>query len=239
MTVRPVDREKLLVALRRMKRGDLLIIAERATELLPRAKLHAVFGDRIRLHELMKTAGGRVGLLEEVRMFHHASLRGDYYESFDVDSKNFMQKSEGTEEFIAEFDRMIRKCIRAAEKGPRAPVREAFQLLFGLLRHIDEGHDDIVFFADEGGSWQVDVNWRAALPAHFRCLADTALPDDFAREVDWVIKAFAEYERPRHLTAARRVATGEQKAALRALLKTVRQRRRDRPKAAGPKGWTR
>ncbi len=32
-----------------------------------------------------------------------------------------------------------------------------------------------------------------------------------------VIKSFAEYERPRHMTAARRVASAEQKAALRAL----------------------
>jgi len=31
-------------------------------------------------------------------------------------------------------------------------AREAFDILFGLLRHIDEGHDDVIFFADEGRS---------------------------------------------------------------------------------------
>jgi hypothetical protein len=217
MTRRAIDLERLRVALRRLSRGNLLVIAERATELVPRAKLRALAGDFVRLGELAEPKSGAAPLLEEVRRFREASQRGDYYEGFDVDSKNFMRKSEGTEAFIAEFDRLVGKCVRAAEKMPGPPLREAFELLFGLLRHIDEGHDDVVFFADEGGSWQVGVDWRAALPAYFRCLADSASPEEFAREVDRTIKGFAEYERPRHLTAARRVASTEQKAALRAL----------------------
>ena len=217
MTRHPIDLEQLRLALRRLSRGNLLVMAERATELVPRAKLRALVGDFVRLDELAEPKSGAAPLLGEVRKFHEASLRGDHYESFAVNSKNFMRQSEGTEEFIAEFRRLVGKCVRASEKTPGPPLREAFELLFGLLRHLDEGHDDVVFFADEGGSWQVGVDWRAALPAYFRCLADSASPEDFAREVDRAIKDFAEYERPRHLTAARRVASTEQKAALRAL----------------------
>ena len=217
MTRRVIDPEKLRGALRRLSRGDLLAIAERATELVPRAKLRALVGDLVQLDELAESRSGAAPLLDEVRKFHEASLRGDHYESFAVNSKNFTQKSEGTEEFIDEFDRLVGRCVRASEKTPGPPLREAFELLFGLLRHIDKGHDDVVFFADEGGAWQVGVDWRAALPAYFRCLANCASPADFAREVDRTIKDFADYERPRHLTAARRVASAEQKAALRAL----------------------
>ena len=94
-------------------------------------------------------------------------------------------------------------------------MREAFELLFALLRRIDEDPDSVVFFADEAGSWQVGVDWRAALPAYFRCLADGTSGDEFAREVHRAISDFADYERPRQLTAARRVANAEQKAALR------------------------
>jgi hypothetical protein len=128
-----------------------------------------------------------------------------------------MDKSEGAEAFIAEFERLVGKCVRAAEKGPRPPVREAFELLFALLRRIDEDPDSVVFFADEAGSWQVGVAWRAALPAYFRCLADGTSGDEFAREVHRAISDFADDERPRQLTAARRVANAEQKAALRRL----------------------
>ena len=37
-------------------------------------------------------------------------------------------------------------------------------ILFGLLNHIDKGNDSVVFFADEGGSWQVGVDWAKVLP---------------------------------------------------------------------------
>lgn len=135
-----------------------------------------------------------------------------------------MEKSKGTEAFIAEFDRLVGKCVRASAKGPQPGVREALELLFGLLRRIDEDPDSVVFFADEGGSWQVGVDWRKVLPAYFRCLAEGASGEGFAREVDRAITDFAEYERPRHLTAARRVASAEQRAALRSL--PTRERRR-------------
>jgi hypothetical protein len=177
-----VDLDKLRVALRRMSRGNLLMVAERAIEIVPRARLRALVGDMIRLEDLAEGKSGAAPLLGEVRKFHEASLRGEYYDSFDVNSKTFRQKSKGTEAFIAEFDRLLGKCTRAAAKAPWAPVREAFALLFALLRRIDEDPDSVVFFADEAGSWQVGVDWRAALPAYFRCLADGASGEDFARD---------------------------------------------------------
>ena len=224
MSRRTVDIEKLRVALRRLHRGNLLIVAERATQLVPRAKLHELVGDMVRLDELAEGKRGAAPLLAEVRKFHDASLRGEYYESFNVNSRNFMEQSEETQAFIAEFNRLLGNCIRAAERTRRAPVREAFDLLLALLRRIDEDPDAVIFFADEAGSWQLGVDWRAALPAYFRCLADGASAEDFAREVDRAITNFADYQRPRLLAAARRVATAEQKSALRRL--PARERRR-------------
>lgn len=217
MTRGTVDLDKLRAALRRMSRGNLLILAERAAELVPRTKLPELLADMLWLDDLMTAKEDALPLLAEVRKFHAASLRGDYYQDFAVNSRNWTQKSEGTEAFFAEFDRLIRKCVRAAEHEARAPVRAAFELLFALIRHIDECHDDVIFFADDGGTWQIGVDWRAALPAYFRCLAEEASAENFAREVDRAITDLAGQDRPRLLTAARRVASAEQKAALRHL----------------------
>jgi hypothetical protein len=212
-----IDTERLRVALRRMSRVNLLMVAERAIEIVPKTKLRALVGDMIRLADLAEGKRGTAPLLAEVRKFHDASLGGEYYESFGVNSKNFKEKSEGTEAFIAEFDRLISKCVRAAVKRPYVPVREAFDLLFALLRRIDENLDNVIFFADEAGAWQVGVDWRTVLPPYFRCLAEGTPGDAFAREVDRAISDFADSERARFLAAARRVANTEQKAALRRL----------------------
>jgi len=95
-----------------------------------------------------------------------------------------------------------------------ADLREGFDLLLSLLRHIDQGNDDVVFFADEGGSWQVGVDWRKVLPAYFKCLAASAEPDEFARLALGAIGDFADYDRGKGITHARRFASKQQKAAL-------------------------
>jgi len=173
----------------------------------------------VRLDLLIISEGTRdsATLLDEVRTFHDACLRGDYYESFAVNSKNYLDTSKGTDAFMVEFERLIDKCIRASARGRSSTVREAFELLFALLRRLDMDPDSVVFFADEGGSWQVGVDWRAALAAYFRCLADGTPAEDFAREVGRAIADFADYDRPKHLATARRVASAEQKVALRSL----------------------
>lgn len=202
-----------------MDRGELLMLADRAIALVPTSKLSQLIGDMVAIDDFVDGPRATTPLLDEVRRFHDAAMQGEYYQSFAVNSKNYMDQSRGTETFIAEFDRLMGKCIRAAAKKRRAPIRDAFELLLQLLRRIDEGSDSVIFFADEAGSWQVGVDWRLALPAYFQCLADRAPPDEFAREVDRAISDFSEYDRPKHLAAARGIANAEQTAALKRLPK--------------------
>ena len=138
MTKHPIDAEKLVVALHRLTRDRLLAVAERAIELVPRAKLRELVDGIIELDDLGPTKAGATSLLREVREFHEKAMRGDYYESFNVSSKNFMDQSEETEAFIADFNRLIGKCVGATKKPPRARMREAFELLFALLREAQE-----------------------------------------------------------------------------------------------------
>src|ERR1700733_8008155 len=146
-----VDTEKLR-ALRHISRGNLLSIANRAIELVPRARLGSLVAG-IRLDLLSEAASDAASLLDEVRTFHNACLRGNYYESFAVNSKNYMDTLKGVDAFMVEFKRLIDKCIRASAKGRSSTVRDAFELLFALLRRLDRDPDSVVFFADEGGSW--------------------------------------------------------------------------------------
>jgi hypothetical protein len=200
-----------------MSRGQLLMVAERTIDLVPNETLEAFVGDLVQVPILDEGQPGEASLPDEVDKFCEASLLGDYFDSFDVNSKNCLDQSQGTDAFIAEFDRLIRRCLGAAVGGSLTLAREAFERLFALLRRIDEDPDGVVFFADEAGSWQIPVDWRAVLPVYFRCLAEGSPGEAFARAVDGAITDFCHYQRPHQLAEAERVANDEQKAALQRL----------------------
>jgi len=214
MTHRITHLERLRKELRGMSRGDLLIIAERALELVPMATLKALVGDYVHVDDLAEASATPNALLDEVQTFHVDSLAGRYFEDFAVNSRNCTEHSRGTDAFIAEFKRLLRGCVSAADSGQYAVARQAFELLFGLLRHIDECHDDVIFFADEGGSWQLGVDWRSVFAAYFPCLAATATAVDFASTVEQVIEDFARHDRPQYLRSAHAVANAAQRVAL-------------------------
>jgi hypothetical protein len=217
MTSPATDLEPVRLALQKMSRSSLLIIAERAVELMPPAQRKTLLGDFLDTHAITPATATTRSLLDEVRDFHARRLAGEYYEGFDVNSRNCTERSKGTDAFMATFDRLVAACIRDTEIGPRLPTLQAFDLLFDVLGHIDEGHDDVIFFADEGGSDEVGVNWRSAMVAYFRCLAETASAEEFALAVDEVITDFADHDRAHYLAEACRLASEAQRAAVGAL----------------------
>jgi len=225
-TVRPnrIDRDKLRAAIRKMGDRYVFEMLYEAIDLLPGAKLTKLvsrYFDPAQLRPDGKTKGN---LLAEVKAFEKASLGGDYYEGFNVNSKNYMEMSEGTQAWIAECERLFDCCVAQAKKGDPAQVREAFDILFALLDHIDEGLEDVIFFADEGGSWQVGVDWSKVLPAWLTCLSATAEPEEYARRVIEIVEKHDNYRRDKHLAVARKIATEAQRKALRGMPRTSGQR---------------
>lgn len=215
MTSSRIDSGRLRAELRALSRGSLLIIAERAIELMPAAQLSTLLSDFVRVETGPTEANDApVSLPDEVQMFCDAAMAGDYFETVEINNWGRQEQSEGTDAFIAEFHRLLHKCISAADQEVPVGAYESFEFLFGLLRHIDEGNDGVLFFADDGNSLDVGVNWRTALPAYFNCLAKTSSPEEFARTVVEAIADFVDYDRPRYTDAAREVASAEQRAAL-------------------------
>lgn len=232
MSQQQIDFNILRAELRALPRGSLLLIAERAVGLVVADELGALLGDIVQINRAPGNAGLDApatdvvpSLLDEVRAFHDAGMAGKFYERVETNGGCRCEQSRGTDAFAAEFDRLMRRCVCAseAENEPRVgdtdahEARECFELLFALLRHIDEGHDDMLFFADEGTSVDVGVNWRVVLPAYFKCLAETgaASPEEFARAVDQVITDFAGYDRRCYMDAARTAASVVQRIAMR------------------------
>lgn len=211
-----IDREKLRAEVRKLGDDYVRYMLDDAIDLLPAARLRKIAKKYLDLKRLRPDAekATEARLLTDVQRFEKASLAGEYYESFEVNSRNYKNQSAGTSSWIAAFNRLLNRCVTNVKKENPTEVREAMAILIGLLDHIDEGHDDVIFFADEGGSWQIGVDWARVLPAWFKILSVTAGPEDFAKQITTVLSRHYSYGRDKMLAIARRNATPQQRAAL-------------------------
>jgi hypothetical protein len=185
-----------------------------AIELIPPAKLHKLVEPYLDVGSLLAAADRPDKLLARVRSFERTSLAGDYYDPFDVNSKNCMNKSSGTIAWIAECNRLLDLCVVQAQTGDAAEARQSFDIIFGLPDEIDACRDDIIFFADEAGAWQVGVDWEKLLPSWFKVLSATTKPDEYAKRVVDLLNRHCDYERPKMLPVARKLASPAQARAL-------------------------
>jgi hypothetical protein len=211
-----IDREKLRARLRNLENERIFYMLVDAIELLPPAKLRKLVATYLDLESLRpdKIMTADRGILAEVQRFEKASLASEYYESFNVNSKNYSEKSAGTIAWVAEFRRLLNCCVNDTEKSSPGELRRAMDILFGLLDHIDECHDDVIFFADEGGSWQVGVDWEKVLPVWLKILSATAEPKEYAERIGALLSRHYQYGRDKMLVVARRIATSDQRKAL-------------------------
>jgi len=211
-----IDRDKLRGAVRTLGHEYVFYMLYDAIDLLPPARLLEIAGKYLELERLRPDAdsGKKANLLADVKAFEKASRAGEYYESFSINCRNCTEQSAGTTAWIAECRRFLGHCVAEANKGNHAAVREAFDILFGLLDYIDECNDDVIFFADEGGSWQVGVHWDEVLPPWFNVLSVTAAPEEYAERITSVLERNYHHGRDAMLAIARKTATPDQRTAL-------------------------
>lgn len=207
-----IDRAKVRAEARKLDGTGLRVWLDRAIDLLPDEAFPALVEDYVWLKDVLADEHTRPDLLSVIRRFHQESVGGRYYQDFDVNSRNYLEESRGTETFIAEHARLIEACLKA--DGDVETVREGLRLLIDLMRRIDQCRDDIVFFADEAGSWQVGVDWKTVLPVWFRSLSPGAIPYDWAEEVTDALNAFAGPDLDSLLAQAHEIASPEQREAL-------------------------
>ncbi|MBN1443564.1 MAG: hypothetical protein JXA90_12715, partial [Planctomycetes bacterium] len=211
-----IDRDKLRAAVRKLRNEYLFYMLDDAIDLLPPAKLYQIARKYLDIKRLRPDSEikSKAKLLAAVKAFDKASRGGEYYESFMVNSKNYMEQSTGTTAWIAEYRRLLGRCVAEERKTSPADAREAFEILFGLLDCIDECNDDVIFFADEGGSWQVGVDWDTVLPHWFRVLSATAAPEEYAERTIALLDHHCDYRFDKMIAVARKTATPGQRKAL-------------------------
>jgi hypothetical protein len=213
---RALDRDRVRAAVRTLPTEYVRYMLIDAIDLLPPAKLYAVAQKYLDLRALRldRKKTKKASLLADVKAFEKASLVGELYDSFDVNSKNFMEQSRGTTHWIAECRRVLDRSVTHAQMEEPATVCQAFGIIFGLLDRLDQGRDEVVFFADEAGAWQVGIDWRTVLPAWFKVLSATAQPEEYGQRIARVLERHYSHGSAKMLGMARKIATPAQRAAL-------------------------
>jgi len=210
-----IDRERLRARLRLQGPEYVYYMLADVIEVLSDDQLASIVGRYIPLEELRREGPAEtVDVLTDVKRFAQASLRRDYYEDFRVDSRNCTMVSRGTMAWISDFGRHLDRCIGEAETAELEVVLEAFELLFDLVRRIDSGTVDIIFFADDGGSWQFGIDWPKTVGAYASCLGRKLAPGEFAAKTVAVIDEFERFDRVRLIAVASRVAPSSHRDAL-------------------------
>src|SRR5580698_2972539 len=95
-------------------------------------------------------------LLKEITLFHRDSKDGKYYAPFNVNSKNYMEVPEETDEWCDTFADLAKRTIAITVMGDHARAVACFALLYELLESLD--HGDEIIFAEEAGSWMIPAD---------------------------------------------------------------------------------
>lgn len=175
------DLAKLRAYLRKMPHQYLFAMLDEAVGLLPKAKLDQLVRRYVSPAHMQKEgpeSKPRPALRAEVGDFVERSRRGDYFESFRVNSKNCTEQSNGTTAWIADCNRLLDRCVaRAKVKRGRSEALEAIESLFDIIDLAASCELNVVFFADEGGLWSFGIDWTAVIEAWVTCAAHVEVND--------------------------------------------------------------
>ncbi|MFU8803428.1 MAG: hypothetical protein ACNA8W_06445 [Bradymonadaceae bacterium] len=185
-----MNRAVIREALTKVFESYRLELLYRAVDRLPEEHLRDVFGELIKYCDEAELAAPAPDLFEEVVEFVEQSRAGRYYEDYEPNSRTSMEQSEGTNRWIAQCCRLLGHLVEATSVEPPEKVLHGFDEIIGLLRQLDWGDDSIVFFTDEGGSWQVGVKWPEVVAACAACLAASEEPEACARRALTLIDEF-------------------------------------------------
>ena len=212
-----MDQERLFATLGKQKKAILLDLLQDAYNTMNTEQRRYVFGEFAEQELQSAKINGRE-LLERIHHFHRDSLNGTYYAPFAINSKNFMDIPEETEEWFDILGDCLKRSAKLTEQEDHAQAVECFTLLYELIDTMERGEE--IVFADECGSWMIPGDEKTFVQAYVTSLAAVETPEGFT------ITALPLIQRDsyqsfvtRAYTSAMRAANKQQSAALKAELK--------------------
>jgi len=212
-----MDEREVLEFLKAQKKPVLLDYLEAAFRSMTGRQRRDVFGDAV-LKPKTKKAVDADKLLKEITLFHRDSKQGRYYAPFNVNSKNYMEVPEETDEWCDAFADLVKRTMEVTAKGDHSRAVAGFAMLYELVQAVDNG--DEIIFAEEAGSWMIPADEKAWLRAYLTSLAATTMPEAFATAVMPMLRrdSLQSFSAKVYISALK-VANPQQKVVLQAEIK--------------------
>jgi len=199
--------------LKRQKKAVLLELLKQAFVAMEPKQQRAVFGELAKKPPAARSNG--TALLEDVVEFERDSLARKYYQFFMINSKNFSDIPEKTDEWFDHLGVLLTETSKLTRQGDHATAVACFDRLCALIKTMEEG--DTIVFAEELGSGMIPVEEKVWVADYLTSLAATTTPDAFAAKAVPLIRrdSFHSFAAHTHKFALR-AASKEQAKRLKA-----------------------
>lgn len=148
-----IKKSKLFEAIKKLKKSELLELLEDAFDNMERKNQRHVFGELFKAH----TKKGRTPekLLDEIENFYDKSIAGHYYASFNINSKNFSDIPEETDEWFDKISDYLDLTSTIVKEQQYEMGLKCFTILLELIDKMENGEE--IVFADELGDWMIST----------------------------------------------------------------------------------
>ena len=122
-----IDRTKVRAAIRKLGDEYVYYMLDEAVDLLSDEQLARLVAKYIRRDGFAPDvdAGSKPDLFAVIKEFERATLAGEFYDAFNVNSQNFTSVSNGTRAWIAECNRLLDQLAAVASHNEPQRVVEA------------------------------------------------------------------------------------------------------------------
>ena len=179
-----MDEEILFKALKQQTKSTLLELLYSAYYETNTQQRRYIFGDLIKKSKPSKITGKNI--IKKSETFYKESLAGVYYAPFEINSQNFSQIPEETEEWFEKLGDLLQSSGQLTKQEDHASAVKSFEILYELIYKMEYGEE--IIFADEYGSWMIPGNEKEYLNSYVLSLAKVKTPEEYAKVVIPLIK---------------------------------------------------
>ncbi|MEM6318979.1 MAG: hypothetical protein AAF960_15000 [Bacteroidota bacterium] len=148
-----IDKSKLFEAIQQLEKSELIALLDRTFTKMDGATQRNTFGPLFKQHTKKERTPEK--LLADIEAFYKKSVDGYYYAPFDVNSKNFSDIPEETDEWFDEIADYLDFASELVEEKQYAMGLKCLNLLMELIDKMESGEE--IVFADELGSWMLST----------------------------------------------------------------------------------